>query len=155
MSRSACQWCRNFRRGWPPAAPKPPDVRTPEPLTRDVELIFDPVRYDSASGFAELPVRLRNRSTQPIFAPLNVEVSGFGSGQVGEKRDAENAPAVLNAANGKTGDGALFDYSATLGGFDALEPGMVSAAVLWKLRLTDPLRLPNMHVLIRGVPPAR
>lgn len=138
-----------------PSPPPAPAVRTPEALTRDIEVIFDPVRYDSASGVAELPVRLRNRSPRRIFAPLSVEVSGFGSGQVGEKRDAENAPAVLNASNGKSGDGAMFDYSTTIGGFDALEPGMVSAAVTWKLRLTDPLRLPNMHIMIRGVPPAR
>jgi hypothetical protein len=137
----------------PPSAR--PSAQGPEPMTRDVELIFDPVRYDSASGVAEMPVRLRNRSQRPIFAPLSVEISGFGSGQVGEKRDADKAPAVLNAANGKPGDGAMFDYSKALGDFDSLEPGMVSGAVVWKLRMVDPLQSPNMHVLIRGVPTAR
>jgi hypothetical protein len=127
-----------------PAAPAP----VVADLNADVDFVIDPSSYDAGTRELRLPIRLRNRSDRPIYKPLMVEVRSFGSGMGEEWR--ENAPVVLNASNGKTGDGATFDYSAALAGLDALTPDAQTAAVVWRLRLADIQRIPDMHVKVTG-----
>jgi len=47
-------------------------------------------------------------------------------------------PAILNASNGKSGEGAVFDYSAALGNLESLEPGAMTDAVVWRIRVEGP-----------------
>jgi len=130
-----------------PAAPAQPDRLTTSLGTR-VELVYDPTRYETATKTAQLPIRIRNVSDRPIFGPITIEVLKFGSGLTDEGK--ENAPVLLNAANGKPGGGATFDYSKALGDLDALEPGALTEAVVWKMRLVDALRSPNIHIRAMG-----
>lgn len=118
-------------------------------LRSRVELLYDPTRYDAASRTVEMPVRLKNVSTAPIYRPITIEIVKFGSG-LGDE-DKEQASSIMNASNSKTGVGATFDYSGALRDLEALEPGGVSGAVVWKLRLVDPLRSPNIHIDVSGM----
>ena len=40
---------------------------------------------------------------------------------------------VVNAANGKNGEGAIFDFSGALGNLESLEPGALTGPVVLKL----------------------
>jgi hypothetical protein len=57
----------------------------------------------------------------------------------------------VNASNGKTGDGATFDYTPALGDFDALEPGAQTAPVVWRMKVPDPRRGPDVNIRIWGM----
>jgi hypothetical protein len=91
-----------------PPEPPPPVLDRPSgapvDASRRVELVFDPTSYDASRGELDLRVRLKNVSTDSLFAPLIVEVKDFGSGMGTE--DREYAPTILNASNGKPGTGA-------------------------------------------------
>lgn len=133
-----------------PAAPKASGTASPAPpvdLKEHVELLIDPATYDVGTKELRLPVRIRNRSGQPVRGPLQVRVKTFGSG-MGELFK-ENTPAILNAANGQTGAGAVFDYSQSLGDFDVLAPGAVTKPIVWRLKLVH-ARTPDLHVEITG-----
>ena len=121
-------------------------------VTSSVHLVFGLASYDSITHTFALPVRLRNDDARAIRGPIVVEIGGFGNGLVGENADRGHAPSIVNAANGKQGDGATFEYAAggALGDEGVLEPGAQTASVVWRLRARDPLRLPNMHVTITG-----
>lgn len=118
-------------------------------LAGKVELVYDPTRYDTTTKTLDMPVRLKNVSTTHIYGPMTIEVLKFGSGLADEQK--ENAPEILNASNGNPGAGAVFDYSNALGDFEALEPGMVTNAIVWKLKLIDPLKTPNIHIAATGM----
>jgi hypothetical protein len=154
-------WTARVEVKLPPAAPTTPasasPASTPTPVQPErvttslgtrVELVYDPTRYDTATKTAELPIRIRNVSDRPIFGPITIEVLKFGSGLTDEGQD--KAPVLLNATNGKPGDGATFDYSKALGNLEALDPGALTEAVVWKMRLVDPLRSPNIHIRATG-----
>jgi hypothetical protein len=108
-------------RGDKAAAKAPPLVEAD--VTSKVEAILDPLHPFPAAGSTELPIRLKNSSNQPIYGPITVEV---------EKITPDGA--ILNAANGKNGAGATFDYSPALGTFDSLAPGAISDGIVWKFR---------------------
>jgi len=57
----------------------------------------------------EVPVRLRNKSRHTVYGPITVRIDGFGNG-MGELLQ-EFSPTIMNATNGKTKDGATFEYS--------------------------------------------
>jgi hypothetical protein len=120
-------------------------------VTTSVHLVFGTGAYDSTTKTFAIPVRLRNDGARAIRGPITVEITGFGSGTVGENADHEFAPRIVNATNGKPGDGATFDYGPALGDSMALEPGGQTSPVTWRIRARDPLRLPNMHVEITGL----
>jgi hypothetical protein len=122
--------------------------RVSVPLRTQVELVYDPTLYDRSSEMLEMPVRLKNVSTAPIYPPIAVTIVKFGSGQGDD--DKENAPQLLNAVNGKAGDGAVFDYSNALGNLDALEPGALTGAIVWEMKLINPMRSPNIHINVTG-----
>ena len=144
------------------AAPAAPPPATPEPrveaaLSDRVEFVFDPTRYDAEKKQVEIPVRLKNVSTQPIYGPIRLEVMGFGFPQYesedDKKRNAENAPSALNSSNGKAKEGAVFDLSGAIAGSDALEPGGVTNPFVVRLQLVDPTKMPSVRFKATGMIP--
>ena len=117
-------------------------------VTGRIELVNDPGAYDAETGVLDLWIRLKNVSAAPIGGPIEVEIRKFGSGM--DDSFAEFAPEILNADNGIGGSGARFAYDEALGTEGVLRPGGVSGAVLWRLRLTEPIRIPNLHVYVTG-----
>ena len=51
---------------------------------------------------------------------------------------------------GLGGGGARFVYNDALGTEGVLPPGGVSGAMLWRFRLAEPIRIPNLHVYVAG-----
>ena len=128
-------------------APLPP-AGEPADVTDRIELVNDPGRYNAETGELTLWIRLRNKSAAPVVGPIEVEIRKFGSG-MGDVL-SELAPEVLNAENGVRGSGARFVYDDALGTEGVLSPGGVSGAIPWRLRLQDPVRIPDMHVYVTG-----
>jgi hypothetical protein len=122
-----------------------------------IEILFDPGTYDPATRELRIPVRLKNVSDRPIRGPIQVEVKGFGTGE--KDRYGENAPEILGASNGKTGIGAVLDFSRPFGDFPALDPGAITSAVVWRFRLKGLAQNPSLHFVVYGEvepsPPAR
>jgi len=87
-----------------------------------LEPVLDPIRQFSQAT-VDVPIRLTNKSGQPVYGPIVVEVTSLTPEGV-----------LLNAADGQQGVGAKFDYSHTLGDFDFLPPGAVSEALEWRFR---------------------
>ncbi|MFN8571838.1 MAG: sialidase family protein [Gemmatimonadaceae bacterium] len=117
-------------------------------ITGQITFQPDPSRFDAATGELEIPLRLKNSGQRVIIGPLTLTVRKFGSGLGNELR--EQAPAVLNASNGRTGDGAAFQLDAILGTEGVLRPGDVSGPVLLRFRVKDPLLIPDMHLVVTG-----
>lgn len=141
-------WTTKVRVEHGPAAPPragPASAAPPIDLKAHVELLIDPSVYDAAARELRLPIRIRNRSDRPIRGPLQVQVKTFASGE-GPK---ESTAAILNAANGQPGAGAVFDYGKALGDFDVLEPGAVTEPVVWRFKLPH-VRTPNLHLEVTG-----
>ena len=130
----------------PPAPPA--TVGEPVDITARIELVNDPGSYDADTGVADFWIRLRNVSATPVAGPIEVEIRKFGSG-MGDMF-SELAPEVLNADNGLRGNGAVFRYDEVLGSDGVLPHGGVSGAVLWRLKLAEPIRIPNLHLYITG-----
>jgi hypothetical protein len=117
-------------------------------LLDSVQLIFDPGDYDVSTQTLKIPVRLKNISDQTIYGPVTLEVVGFGSGTGDELK--EFVPEILNADNGKRGVGAIFKYSELLGYSMSLESGSVSGALVWKFKLLDPTKIPDLQLHVSG-----
>jgi hypothetical protein len=136
-----------------PPEPSPPVLVRPSgpavDVSRKIELVFDPTSYDPASAELTLRVRLKNVSRDSLFAPLVVELKDFGSGMGTE--DRENAPTILNASNGKAAAGATFDFSDAAGADHVLAPEGQTAAVVWRIKLRDVRRTPDLHLVVSGV----
>jgi hypothetical protein len=141
----------------PAAAPAKPALAEAS-LTDRVDFIFDPTRYDEAKKQIEIPVRIRNKSSEPIYAPIRLEVLGFGfpeyASEDDKKRNAENAPTVLNPSNGKPKEGATFDLGQALAGTDALQPGALTNPFVIRLQLVDPTMTPNIRLKATGMVPS-
>jgi len=135
--------------GETPPAPEPaPRVRAP--LNDKVKLVFDPTRYDGETATAEIPVRLKNVSTQTIYPPIAMEVIGFGIEFDGEKVDETKIPTVVGADNGASGVGAVFSFDGALGTLGELAAGAISGPVVVKLKLADPLETPAVQLAVTG-----
>lgn len=115
-------------------------------VTPSVEIVADPTRFED--NIAVLPLRLRNIGDRPIHAPVILTIRGFGSGLAAELQ--EHAPEVLNASNGLPGAGATFLFTNVLGTAGLLEPGQITGAVEMRLRIADPLQIPDFHVAVTG-----
>jgi hypothetical protein len=142
----------------PPAAAKPPAApRVESSLVDKVEFVFDPTRYDSTTKQLEIPVRLKNVSSQPIYPPIRIEVAGFGFPEYesddDKKRNAENAPTLLNPSNGKGKEGAVVEMGSAIAGSEALEPGAITNPVVFKLQLVDPTKMPSVRLKATGMIP--
>lgn len=117
-----------------------------------VELVSDPASWDPEARVIEVPVRLRNVSDEPIYPPLEIEVVMLGWADLPEELQefwSERAPEILNADNGETGAGAVFDYTATLGDLEALAPDAVTGARVWRIRRPHDAMAP-IQLEIRG-----
>jgi len=121
------------------AAAKAPEVEKAS-LTDRVTLTFDPIQYDPAKLEVLLPVRLKNTSKQTLYPPFVVEIKEVAHPYTVKSGEPINAPAFLNSANGKDGVGATYDYSKALGGLDALEPGAVTDALVWRLKAQSAMK---------------
>jgi hypothetical protein len=126
--------------------PKPETVRAD--LRPEMEVLFDPAKYDPATQELRMPVRLKNRSQRPVYGPLQVRIVAFGS--TVRNLNKEFTPTLLNATNGLPAEGAVFDFTAALGDSGVLEPGAVTSAMTWRLRLLDPKRTPDLQIEIFG-----
>lgn len=118
----------------------------------EIELVFDPIHYDTSTNELDMPVRLRNNSRFPIYGPITVRIDGFGSGMGDEMK--ESAPVFLNSTNGKQKEGATFEYRKELGSESVLGPSGISGAVVWKLKLVNQRRVPDLHFAVEGLVPA-
>jgi hypothetical protein len=117
-------------RNKPSSVGGPPVATIATPISRKIEVVLDPARLDRASGIEEIPIRIKNISDAPLCTPLTAELTDL-SADVG-------TPEVINSSNGMRSKGALFDYSKSLGDFSCLDPGAVTNAIIWKIRITDP-----------------
>ncbi len=111
-------------------------------LNSRLELAYDPIRYDPASQVAIFPIRLKNVSEEPLYAPFSVKIKSLFPEDA--KKYAEggslNIPEILNASNGVKGAGAEFDYSSSLRDFEFLEPGGLTEALEWKVKFPSRLQ---------------
>lgn len=128
---------------------KPAPAKVSGSLYGKVEIVFDPTSFDPATGVLDLPTRLRNISPAPIYGPITLEIQKFGSGLDDELK--ELAPTILNATNHEEGAGATFDYSSSLGTDQVLMPGALSGQIVWHLKVQDPLRIPDLHIALKGM----
>jgi hypothetical protein len=89
-------------------------------------------------------VRLKNVSNQAIYPPIRIEVVGYGFPEYenddDKKRNAENAPTLLNTSNGKGKEGAVVEMGQAIAGADSLQPGALTNPVVLKLQLVDPTK---------------
>ena len=116
-----------------------------------VELLFDPTSYDPVAHVLEVPVRLRNISHSPVYGPITLEVTKFGSGLGNELQ--EFTPAILNAANHKEHEGAIFDFTPMLGTAETLEPASMSGELVLRIKLQNPVRIPDFHIALTALVP--
>lgn len=73
----------------------------------------------------------RDRRRQPI----TIKLKGSESAQPEATKAAQ---ILLNADNDKEWGGAVFNYSNALGDFRCLEPGAVSGAITWRIKVPNP-----------------
>jgi hypothetical protein len=101
-----------------------------------VAITFGTIGYDEILHEYSMPVQVQNISNRPIYGPVRVTVQ-----QVIDPYDIEyhrvdplNTFSIKNSSNGKTGAGAVFDFSRALGSLGVLEPGARSESVIWRVR---------------------
>ena len=119
--------------------------KTPASLTDKVTLVFDPIQYDSQTREAVLPVRLKNISKETLYPPFQLEIKELAHPYSVKAHEETDTPVILNAANGKDGLGATFDYSKALGDLDSLAPDAVTNAVVWKFQASSAIKT-GFHV---------
>lgn len=139
--------------------PGEPEQSEPRPVTSRVGVVADPVVWDAEKRELRVPIRLQNLSDEPLHPPMEVEVLRMDFGRPLEEMPPETReywreriPVLLNADNGETGVGAVYDYSGTLGDLETLEPGAVTAARVWHIRGRKDAMAP-IQVEVRGVVP--
>ena len=126
-------------------------ARTKVVLDTRLEFVFDPTRYDGATKESEIPVRLRNISKQPIYPPITLEILGFDLNDPEIPKYPYPPMWVVNAANGKNGEGAIFDFSRALGNLESLEPGALTGPVVLKFRFEDPTLPQPIRLKVEGM----
>jgi len=137
----------------PAAEPQTPPApaRTKVVLDTRLEFVFDPTRYDGATKESEIPVRLRNISKQPIYPPITLEILGFDLNDPEIPKYPYPPMWVVNAANGKNGEGATFDFSGALGNLESLEPGALTGPVVLMFRFEDPTLPQPIRLKVEGM----
>jgi hypothetical protein len=50
-------------------------------------------------------------------------------------KDDTHGPQILNPDNGKSWNGAQFDYSGAFANFACLQPGEITAAIVWRVKV--------------------
>ena len=99
-----------------------------EDVSAKVTLDLGDFSYDRATNTATMTARLRNTSEDDIQGPVKVRVIALGS-EIG-------VAEILNADNGETGIGAVFDFTSLLDG-DMLRPEAMSEPKEFRFRLSD------------------
>jgi len=120
----------------PPASSE----RTSTSITDRVTLVFDPIRFDPQSREVIAPVRLKNTSKETLYPPFKVEVKELIHPYMVKSHEEGSVPEILNSSNGKTGVGAVFDYSKALGDLDSLPPDAVTNAIPWRLKAASSVK---------------
>ncbi len=70
-----------------------------------------------------------------------------------KKRNADNAPQIVGADNGKTGTGAVWEFGGAIAGAEGLEPGAVTNPVVLRLKLVDARLTPSLQLKATGMVP--
>jgi hypothetical protein len=127
-------------------AVKPQSERVSARVNDRVVLAYDPVSFDPVTKEVSIPVRLRNDSKTPVYPPIRVEVTETVMPALVEAHQEElvTRPSIVNASNGKSAEGAVFDYSNTLGTSGVLGPGEMTSAIVWRVRVEDAAKA-HMH----------
>ncbi len=125
--------------------PTPAPEKTAATVSDKVTLVFDPIQYDRQTQEVLLPVRLMNVSKQVLYPPFNVEIKELAHPYSVKAQEEVDVPTILNAANGKTGVGATFDYSKALHDLESLEPEAVTDAILWRFKAASAVKT-SFHV---------
>jgi hypothetical protein len=137
------------------AKPAPAVPRLETSLVDKIEFVFDPTSWDPQTKQLGIPVRLKNVSNQAIYPPIRIEVVGFGFPEYenddDKKRNAENAPTLLDTANGKGKEGAVVEMSSAIAGAEGLEPGAITNPVVFRMQLVDPTKMPSMRLKATGM----
>ena len=137
-----------------PASP-PPLVESS--LVERVEFVFDPTTWDPDKKQLSIPVRLKNVSSQPIYPPIRIEVAGYGFPEYenddDKKRNADNAPTLLNPSNGKGKEGAVMEMGQAIAGSESLQPGALTNPVVFRFQLVDPTKMPTVRLKATGMTP--
>lgn len=110
-------------------------------ITGDIDLSYDPLQYDVASGEMIIPVRLRNISQALLYGPVHVSVKSLIDplAVMGGAEDQYSIPEILEGDPPKATFSVTFDYSKALGPLNSLAPGALSEPVPWHVRLSNPL----------------
>lgn len=119
-------------------------------ITDRVDLLFDPAGYDVATRTGRLPIRLRNRSSAPIWGPVRLDVESFLPSAFYYRRTRDVALEVIGAANGERGPGAQLEFTPALGPYGRLDPGEVSGSVVLELRYAVRDPRPELQVTVHG-----
>jgi hypothetical protein len=106
-----------------PAAPRDAALAE-EKIDGRVAIDVDPLEWSGETREVVIPIRFRNTSTETFFPPIVATVTSLAAG-------AE----ILNAGNGKPGDGATMDYTRALRDLPALAPGTATETVGWRVRV--------------------
>lgn len=106
--------------------------RHQQTLNDKITLEFDPVQVDWARGELLVPVRLKNTSSDTLVGPFSVRVTKVGGPQLDPSAGA--GTEILNATNGRRGEGAEFDYGPALRDVSVLLPHAVTEAVVWRIK---------------------
>lgn len=103
-----------------------------EDVTRRIVLLYGRAQsFDRATGMLSIELRLGNRGDTPIRLPIRLEVKQISS-QAGKL-------SVLNADNGLSGPGAMWDLSSIVAG-DQIPPGATTYntfCLLFHIDVTD------------------
>jgi hypothetical protein len=99
-------------------------------LNEQVTIDLDPISLDWDRGELSIPVRLKNTSRDTVYGPFSVEVKTICA----RRCAADDSARVLNATNGARGGGATIDYAKALRDLDALMPGAVTEAIVWRVK---------------------
>lgn len=107
-----------------------------------VDVAPETYAYDSIAGTVSVDVRLRNKGTSRLSAPLVVRVMNISSRVVGELR-------VANSDNGESSRGAEWDFSGLVpqGG---LAPGQETGVKRLKLQLIGPRTFDPPKMTVTG-----
>ncbi len=93
----------------------PREKLTEVDVTNQVKLLYGgPQSFDNKTGTLSLGARLANRGDKAIRTPIHLEVKSVSS--------AVGSATILNADNGLTGPGAMWDLTRSIAG-DRLPPG--------------------------------
>jgi hypothetical protein len=127
----------------PPRPPVTAAVRTLSP--KEFAVVFNPVRYDSATSVLSVSLQVRNKGPE-LRGPLVMTFVLARSH--GEVVVADDAPVFLNATNGLRGEGAAYDLTAAIGGDGTLATGAITSPVTIRIKVRDPVQVSALIVLV-------